>query len=131
MRENRASIEEIKKSYYNKNRNEEIQQIIDALEDPLSTNELSAFLKLQADSLMRGTFSMLLDKDNCYDEQASRIRNLIKEYESMDLPREQRALIDDLLLTKDEIQFDEVTLAYKAGMIDQHRVLKMFGLTRE
>lgn len=76
------------------------------------------------DQLRQRTFQELLDADNTYQQDLLDETDLEERYRQLDLTKEQRYLINDLLACKDSRNEQSILLSYMAGVKDCISILK-------
>ena len=88
-------------------------------------------IKLCMDSLKSTTLHNLLASDQGYQEAWHAYQEAYEHYQSTDFTPSQRDIVDTLLARNEESNFEHITNAYIAGLLDSYRILRNFGLTLE
>lgn len=88
-------------------------------------------MKLGMDSLKNKTYHILLQNDREYQRRFKKEQVSLKKLEKLDIPEEHLDVIYTYIARKDEAEFDRITNAYIAGLLDNYEILKAFGLTKE
>lgn len=120
-----------KKRRFDQNRHREIKEVMDIIETGITKVDLATELQLQADSLKRGTYGLILNQDEEFKKQQNQYAELYKKFEKMELSKQLSDTIYKLFEIRSDMEFAEVAMSYRAGMIDSYRILKYMGLTRE
>lgn len=111
--------------------NVDIQKVLDIVEKDMSYDDLFTILNLHADSLKRGTFQLLMSQSSDIEAQREELIRLNEKLFEMDIPKQYLELFETIVARNDELNFDYVAVAYRAGIIDAYRILREFDLTKE
>lgn len=96
-----------------------------------SMYDVVELMKLGMDSLKNRTYHILLQNDRDYQRRLKKEQDTLKRLEKLDISKEDLDVIFTHIARKDEAEFDRITNAYIAGMLDNYEILKVFGLTKE
>lgn len=107
------------------------QELFSLITEASTIQGIKETLKLCMDSLKNNTLNTLLTQDADYQAALLECRQAHQLYQNTDFTESQRETIDTLLARKDECEFEHITNAYIAGLLDSYHILKNFGLTLE
>lgn len=102
----------------------------DVLKNSDSSEVIDNF-KLLLNSLGNKTYQNIIMLDQEYQSNLSKIKELEEKYTQLDLPPEDKEIIDGLLSTMNYVQFDQIAAGYAAGFHDSYSFLKYFGIINE
>lgn len=88
-------------------------------------------VKLAADSMKNRTLEKLLKDDTEYQKKVIKTKEALRLFKELELTKEQRDVVEFLLVSEHEKRYDYNVNTYMAGMLDAYEILKMFDLTRE
>lgn len=80
--------------------------------------DLLKALKVLTDSRRALSLSDIRKYDSGYEEALDRVVELRDQYESLPLKEEHRRTIDSLVDALDDVETEQVSMAYIAGMMD-------------
>ncbi len=107
------------------------QELFSIITETITVQDIKETLKLCMDSLKNGTLDSLLAQDTDYQTALLEYQRTYELYQSTNFTEPQRDITDTLLARKDESEFEHITNAYIAGLLDSYRILRKFGLTNE
>ena len=113
------------------NKNQVTQELLSIITEITTRQVIKETLKLCMDSLKSNTLNILLAEDTDNQTSLFEYHQAHALYQSTEFTESQRDIVDTLLARKDESEFEYISNAYIAGLLDNYRILKTFGLTFE
>lgn len=88
-------------------------------------------VKLAADSMKNRTLGELLKSDLEYQKITKEIQANYQLFKKLNLTEAQKNVVEKLIASEKEREYDLMTNSYMAGLLDGYEILKMFDLTKE
>lgn len=91
-------------------------------------DELMDALKVIADKRMEKTLNSVIKEDNEYRKMEEATMAIENSYNSLEIDPDIKAITDNLLAERDGLNFEKVSLAYWARMMDAVLILREMGV---
>lgn len=88
-------------------------------------------IKLAVDSMKNRTLGELLKSDLEYQKITKEIQANYQLFKELSLTEAQNNVVEKLIASEKEREYDLMTNSYMAGLLDGYEILKMFDLTKE
>jgi len=82
----------------------------------------------EIDELRQDTLHKLIEHDSDYQDYCKEMTAAEREYTKLDLPQEQRQIVDEYLSLADMVNMEYCTFSYLAGIFDSHKIVDLFQL---
>ena len=89
---------------------------------------LIEILKLLADKRMEQSIQRLSSSDLEFQKSKMLVADMEKKYDALNLEDHEREIVNRLLVERDAMNMEMVSMAYLSGMEDMIRILKELGL---
>jgi len=80
------------------------------------------------DELRQDTLHKLIKHDSDYQDYCKEMTTAERKYTKLDLPQEQRQIVDEYLSLADMVNMEYCTFSYLAGIFDSHKIVDLFQL---
>jgi len=94
----------------------------------MEKREFQTHLKRMIDELRQDTLHKLIMHDSDYQDYCKEMTAAERAYIKLDLPQEQRQIVDEYLSLADMVNMEYCTFSYLAGILDSHKVADLFQL---
>lgn len=93
----------------------------------MQKEQFEELLKKAVDTLKEGTLADILANDNHYKSLTQSADEAEDAFMHLNLSADQKQIIENLLDTRDKVNFEYSTLAYMAGMKDSIKILEILS----